>query len=97
MKKTWNPPPPLTNSIQALEKRERGRWRGQQTALHLALAAGSVALECFGFSRVRFAGCLRGAEKELRLRREQQSGCRTVRLAGLHECKDQADKFLGSM
>ena len=57
-RKTRNPPPPLTNSIQALETRERGRRRGQKTALYPAIATRSVALECFGLSRIRCAGCL---------------------------------------
>ena len=32
---------------------------------------GSVALECFGLSKVRFAGCLSVSEQELRLRKVQ--------------------------
>ena len=70
-KKFRNPPPLLTNSIQVLKLVERGRWRVQQTKLRPPSQKGSVALEYFGLSKVRFAGCLSVSEQKLRLRRVQ--------------------------
>ena len=40
---------------------------------------------------------VRGRGKELRLRRGQRSGCRTICLSGLHECEDQANEYFGGV
>ena len=70
-RKFRNPPPLLTNSIQVLLLVERGRWRVQQTKLQPPSQKESVALECFGLSKVRFAGCMSVSEQELGFRKVQ--------------------------
>ena len=96
-KKFLNPPPLLTNSIQVLKLVERGRWRVQQTKLQPPSQKGSVALECFGLSKVRYAGCLSVSEQRAQAPKGTASGCRRICLAGSDESENQPDKFLGRM
>ena len=80
-RKFRNSPPLLTNSIQVLELVERGRWRVQQTKLQPPSQKGSVALECFGLSKVRFAGCLSVSEQGAQALKGTASGCWRIYLA----------------
>ena len=92
-----HPPPLLTNSIQVLKMVERGQWRVQQTKLQPPSQKRSVALECFGLSKVRFAGCTSVSKQGAQAPKGTVSGCRRICLARSDQSKDQPDKFLGRM
>ena len=62
-----------------------------------ALAKGSVALECFGLSKVRYAGCLSVSEQRAQAPKDTASGCWTVGLSGLLDRADYPNQLLGSM
>ena len=92
-----HPPPLLTNSIQVLKMVERGQWRVQQTKLQPPSQKRSVALECFGLSKVRYAGCLSVSEQKAQAPKGTASGCWAVRFSGFLDCTDHTNQFLGSM
>ena len=71
--------------------------KDSETKATTALAKGSVALECFGLSKVRFAGCLSVSEQGAQAPKGTVSGCRRICLARSDQSKDQPDKFLGRM
>ena len=96
-KKISKPPPLLTNSIQVLKLVERGRWRVQQTKLQPPSQKGSVALECFGLSKVRYAGCLSVSEQRAQAPKGTASSCRAIGLSGLLNCANHPNQFLSSM
>ena len=58
---------------------------------------GSVALECFGLSKVRFAGCSSVSEQGAQALKGTASGCWRIHLARSGQSEDQPDKFLGRM
>ena len=97
IQKFRKPPPLLTNSIQVLEMDERGRWRVQQTELQPPSQKRSVALECFGLSKVRCAGYLSASQIRAQAPKGTASGCRRICLTGSDQSEDQPDKFLGRM
>ena len=62
-----------------------------------ALAKGSVALECFGLSKVRFAGCLSVSEQGAQVPKGTALGCRAIGLSRFLKGTDHTNQFLGSM
>ena len=75
-----------------------GRARAMEGTTNKATAAlekGSVTLECFGLSKVRFAGCLSVSGQRAQAPKGTPSGCWTIRHSGFLERKNQTNKFLG--
>ena len=62
-----------------------------------ALAKGSVALECFGLSKVRYAGCLSVSEQRAQAPKGTALGCWAVRLSRFLDRANHPNQFLSSM
>ena len=79
---------------------EIGRARtmeGTANKLQPPSPKGSVALECFGLSKVRFAGYLRASQIRAQVPKGTTSCCRRIWLARSDQSEDQPDKFFGRM
>ena len=63
----------------------------------VALAKRIVALECFGLSKVRYAGCISVSEQRAQASKGTVSGRRAIGLSGFLESTDHPNQFLGSM
>ncbi len=70
--------------------------KGKANKATAALAKRSVALECFGLSKVRYAGCLSVSEKELRLRRVQHQVAGEYAWPDLTRAKINLTSFLAA-
>ena len=71
---------------------EISRARAMEGTTNKATAAlakkESVALECFGLSKVRFAGCLSVSDQEAQAPKGTASGCRRIHLARSDQRED---------
>ena len=70
---------------------------GTATKLQPPSQKGSVALECFGLSKVRFAGCLSASQMRAQVPKGTASCCRRIWLSRSDQSENQPDKFLGRM